>query len=235
MSSVLRDAARAAVVAAALVAAAAAQPGAAPELALPADGWLGFVAIPAGTVVMGAGDAQAFDNERWSAQAAQGRVDVEAFLIGRREVSVQQFAAFAAATGWRSEPQALAAPADHPVSFVAWTDALAYCRWLDAALRQAAAAPAPIADRLRTGWRVTLPTEAQWERAARGDDARAYPWGDAPRRDRANFDGTGTTPGGRYPCPECPFGLDDMSGNVWEWTRSPYQPYPYDEADDRRG
>ncbi len=203
--------------------------------ALPADPQLGFVEIPAGPTPMGSGDGQAYDNERWSRDAAEGTVDVPAFLLGRREVTVRQFGAFAGAVGWRADLRALDVPADHPVRFVSWTDALAYCRWLDALLRVSATTPAAIAERLRQGWRVTLPTEAEWEKAARGGDRRPYPWGDAPRRDRANFESNAPTPVGRFPCPECPFGLDDMSGNVWEWTRSPYQPYPYDPADDRRG
>ena len=64
---------------------------------------------------------------------------------------------------------------------------------------------------------------------------RVYPWGNAPRQDRANYGGRGTAPVGSFDCPECPFGLLDMSGNVWELTRSPYQAYPYDETDDREG
>lgn len=223
----------AAALAVVLAAAPAAQRAASGDPALPADPLLGFVEVPAGPFVMGSADPQAFDNERWSREAGEGTVDLPAFLIARRELTVRQFAAFAAATGWSADARALAAPADHPVTYVSWTDALAYCRWLEAALRAGSAAPARIADLLRAGWRVTLPTEAQWEKAARGADRRAFPWGAAPRRDRANFEGTGTTPVGRLPCPECPYGLEDMAGNVWEWTRSPYQPYPYDASDDR--
>jgi formylglycine-generating enzyme required for sulfatase activity len=197
---------------------------------LPADPLLGFVEIPAGTFVMGSGGEA---NERWSPGAEDGTVDLPAFYLARRELTVAQFAVFAGATGWSADRRALAAPPDHPVSYVAWTDALAYCRWLEAALKASKDTPPAIASRLTSGWHVTLPTEAQWEKAARGGDRRRYPWGDAPRRDRATFESAGPTPVGALPCPECPYGLDDMSGNVWEWTRSPYQPYPYDESDDR--
>lgn len=195
-----------------------------------------LVEIPAGSFVMGADAARdplAFDNERWPAGAPGSTVDVPLFFIGRHEVTVAQFADFVRATSWTVDARALAAPPDHPVAFVSWPDALAYCRWLEAALKTSPATPRDVAQLLHEGWRITLPDEAEWEKAARGTDRRIFPWGDEPRPDRANFDGTGTTPVGRFPCPECAHGLSDMSGNVWEWTRSPNQPYPYDPADDR--
>jgi formylglycine-generating enzyme required for sulfatase activity len=75
---------------------------------------------------------------------------------------------------------------------------------------------------------VTLPTEVQWEKAARGTDGRVYPWGNEPRTDLANFQGTATRPVGSVQCAECAYGLSDMSGNVWELTRTPYRDGPHD-------
>ena len=192
-----------------------------------------FVEIPAGPFTMGADpavDPRAFDNEKWSASASEGAVDVPAFYLARHEVTVAQYAAFVRATKAPVDPNTLAGQPTHPVTFVTWPNALAYARWLESVLAKQAG---PTGDLVRAGWRVTLPTEAQWEKAARGGDRRAYPWGDQPRQDRGNFAGTGTTPVGQYSCPECSYGLADMSGNVWEWTSSPYQPYPYDPTDDR--
>ena len=192
-----------------------------------------FVEIPGGLFIMGADpavDPRAFDNEKWSASAGEGTVDVPAFYLARHEVTVGQYAAFVRATNAPVDSNTLAGQPTHPVAFVTWPNALAYCRWLEGVL---AKAPGRAGDKVRAGWRVTLPTEAQWEKAARGGDRRAYPWGDQPRKDRGNFEGTGTTPVGQYACPECPYGLADMSGNVWEWTSSPYQPYPYDPSNDR--
>jgi formylglycine-generating enzyme required for sulfatase activity len=194
-----------------------------------------FVEIHSGPFIMGADptrDSSAFDNERWSATGGHGTVDLPTFYISRHEVTVGQFEAFARGATWTIDPRARAGTPSHPVSFVSWPDALAYCRWLEATLK-ASNETSPVGDRLRAGWRVSLPSEAQWEKAARGTDGRRYPWGSEPSRSRANYEGSGPTPVGQYPCPECPYGLADMSGNVWEWTRSPYQPYPYDETDDR--
>lgn len=203
---------------------------------LPDDALLGFVEIPAGLFLMGAdpaADPLAFDNERWPGASGQGTVDLPAYFISRYEVTAAQFATFAAAAGFAADPRALAAPPDHPVAHVSWPDALAYCRWLGAALHEAPQTPPTLAERLRAGWQVTLPSEAQWEKAARDADGRRYPWGTEMRRDRANFQSGAAAPVGSVPCPECPWGLADMSGNVWEWTRSPYRPYPFD--DDARG
>lgn len=205
---------------------------------LPETPLLGFVEIPDGSFLMGSDpgiDTLAYDVERWSAAQPQGVVDVPAFLIGRSEVTVAQFAAFVEATDHEVDPQALAGPPLHPVSFVSWPDALAYCRWLEELLRESPATPPELRTLLVEGWRLTLPSEAQWEKAARGGDGRIFPWGNELRRDRANFATDRPAPVGEVACPECPHGLSDMSGNVWEWTRSPWQPYPYDEADDREG
>ncbi len=117
---------------------------------------------------------------------------------------------------------------NHPVLGVRWYEAMAFCRWLT---QHAQYNP--------EGYLYCLPTEAEWEYAARGKQRRRYAWGnETPDEERANFDRNrnhnGTTPVGCFPLGATPdTGLDDMSGNVWEWTRSVFQAYPYDAHDGR--
>ena len=203
---------------------------------LPDEELLGFVEVPAGPFLMGSDpsvDTLAFDSERWAPGQLQGAVELLTFYIGRYEVTVAQFQAFVEATGFGVGDRTLDRPPDYPVAFVSWPDVLAYSRWLEATLKEGAETPSQLRRLLLDGWRVSLPSEAEWEKAARGTDGRIFPWGDEATRERANYAGSGTIPVGSFDCPECSFGLSDMSGNVWEWTRSPYQPYPYDETDDR--
>ena len=204
---------------------------------LPDEEVLGFVEIPAGPFLMGSDasvDPLAFDIERWSEARGQGTVDLPTFYIGRYEVTVAQFRAFVRATGYRVvDPTALEGQLDHPVVGVSWTDALAYARWLQETLGSSSSTPEPMRQLIGDGWKIGLPYEAEWEKAARGGDGRIYPWGREPRQDRANYRARGTSAVGSFECPECPHGLADMSGNVWELTSSPYQLYPYDPTDDR--
>jgi formylglycine-generating enzyme required for sulfatase activity len=94
---------------------------------------------------------------------------------------------------------------DHPVVNVSWHDAAAFCTWLSQL----------------TGFQFNLPTEAEWEKAARGTDGRIYPWGDEFEAKRLNSFENGireTTPAGKYsPEHDSPYGIADMCGNVWEW------------------
>jgi formylglycine-generating enzyme required for sulfatase activity len=202
---------------------------------LPDDEMLGFVEVAEGLFLMGSdpSDTLAFDNERWVDGSGPASVHVPTFYIGRFEVTTRQLRAFVEATGYRAAAEALSAPADHPAASVSWPDALAYARWLEEEMRASRRTPARIAQLLAEGWHVTLPTESQWEKAARGTDGRVYPWGDEPRTERANFQGTGTARVGSRDCPECAHGLADMSGNVWELTRTPFREGPHDPSDRR--
>ncbi|MGB5735375.1 MAG: SUMF1/EgtB/PvdO family nonheme iron enzyme [Thiohalocapsa sp.] len=108
-----------------------------------------------------------------------------------------------------------------PVVGVSWYEAETYCRWLGSeGIAQPADNGDPLADAQESIWQVRLPTELEWERMARGNDGRAYPWGDAePSRDRANCErhAGGTTSVGTYPSGLADSGAADVAGNVWEW------------------
>lgn len=206
--------------------------------ALPDDDLAGFVPIPAGSFLMGsdpAVDPMAFALEQWSPRDLQGRVELDAFYMARYEVTAAQFVAFVEATGHR-RPDAAAPIGEQPLlpaANVSWVDALRYTRWLDTELRSSPATPAPLRALLDDGWRVALPDEAQWEKAARGAEGAIFPWGDEPDRQAANFATGAPEPVGQRSC-ACAHGLSDMAGNVWEWTASPYQPYPHMSSDDVR-
>lgn len=181
-----------------------------------------FVRVPAGEFLMGSDrikDPAAYDNE-----LPQHLVTLPEYWIGRTEVTVDQFSAYVSSS--RAKTRAsndLANKADHPVVSVSWDDCNAFCEWVT---------------RLGSG-EVALPSEAEWEKAARGTDGRIYPWGNtAPIETRLNFGGGigTTTPVGKYGASgSSPSGCVDMAGNVWEWTRSlwggtdskPDYGYPY--------
>jgi len=178
---------------------------------LPDDPMLGFIEIPAGSFTMGAGKEA-------------HELDMYTFYIARYPVTVAQFRAFVEASGYEiGDFDALRDPDTRPVRWVSWHEALAYTRWLTKTLRQWPETSEPIAYLLARGWQFTLPSEAEWEKAARGTDARIYPWGNEPDPNRANYVDTGigtTSPVGCFPGGASPYGVEELSGNVWEWTRS---------------
>ncbi len=208
---------------------------------MPADLLPEFASIPAGEFLMGSPDAD--EDER-----PARRVHVDAFLLAVHEVTHAEYARFVQATGWRTPaiyelPVVVTAGGlererafrtigqpyvwvdgappldrlDHPVTLVRWTDAVAYCGWLAEA----------------TGRDVRLPSEAEWEKAARGGlDGKRYPWGDRLDRNSANFltDPSQKTAQGTTRCRTYPpngYGLFDMAGNVWEWVQDRSDPFSY--------
>jgi formylglycine-generating enzyme required for sulfatase activity len=120
---------------------------------------------------------------------------------------------------------------------VTWHEALDYCEWLHEKLGTSSAPEGgPIAKLVREhGWRVTLPSELEWEKAARGRLSDAvFSWGDEPDPIRANYRDSGVGDTSAVGCfPANGFGLCDMIGNVWEWTRSRDAAYPYRPDDGR--
>jgi len=217
--------------------------------AIPAPIRFDWVSIRAGAFLMGSDPN--VDQDALPEEMPQHSVTLPEYRISRVPVTVAQFAAFVNATGyltaaeqdgyawvWRNgeffqvdgatwqHPSGpgdnIVGREDHPVVTVSWYDAQMFCRWAG----------------------VSLPTEAQWEKAARGADGRIWPWGNTPPDvESCNFAmrSGATTPVDRFPAGGSPFGVLDMAGNVWEWTASlwgacedaPDFGYPYDPHDGR--
>ncbi|MBL4729612.1 MAG: formylglycine-generating enzyme family protein [Gammaproteobacteria bacterium] len=202
---------------------------------LPDEPLLGFVRIPSGSFTMGSNpalDRLAYENERWSSSRRQGTVEIDDFYIGMFEVTAAQFRAFTAEYPDLASGVAVDVKGDMPVTGMTWPEALAYARWLQQKLENSADTPLELRNYLAAGGQVSIPSEAEWEKAARGGDGRIFPWGNTPSTELANYGSSTVLAVGSRPCTECAFGLQDMSGNVWELTRSPLQDYPYNPNDD---
>ena len=208
---------------------------------LPAEPLLGFIEIPAGPFAMGSDRRR--DEQANGDELPQHEVNLVGYYLTRWPVTVAQFAAFVRDSGYKPrDPGCLKGVANHPVVYVTWHEAMAYSRWLNEKLRELArerlATAKPLPESERRFWQgladsflgVGLPSEAEWEKAARGDDGRIYPWGDQPDRHLVNYVETGlgtTNTVGCFPGGASPYGCEEMSGNVWEWTRSLSGGYPY--------
>jgi len=202
-----------------------------PGVGLREDGLpdIAWCEVPAGPFLMGSdkdGDPQAYSDEY-----PQHEVVVPRFAIAKYPVTVAQYAAFVEAGGygerrywtgagwqWKGEragPDTYGGAfdlANHPVVGVSWYEAVAFCRWLTERLHR-------VGD-LGPEEEVRLPAEAEWEKAARGMDGRIYPWGDAfdPQKCNMGETGIGTTSAvGIFPGETLPYGVQELSGNVWEW------------------
>ncbi|MBK7955261.1 MAG: SUMF1/EgtB/PvdO family nonheme iron enzyme [Candidatus Accumulibacter sp.] len=193
-----------------------------------------FVAVPRGAFWMGE------EGDR-NAPLHRNETLNYTYWIAETPVTVAQFAEFVAASADQGhDPDALNSPSNRPLVLVSWHDARAFCAWLSERWRSV----------LPAGWSVSLPSEAEWEKAARGGEQipasvryatiaqgfpvttaalhdnpsprRRYPWGDEWDADQANAeDGIGETrTPGCYAAGRSPHGCEDMAGNVWEWTRS---------------
>ena len=178
----------------------------------PADG-MTMVYVPDGTFLMGSTDSNsmAVSNEK-----PQHNLPLAAYWIDKTAVTNRMYALCVKAGACQlpsntisyKNPGYYGNPKydNYPVIYVNWSDAQSYCHWA----------------------KMYLPTEAEWEKAARGTDGRLYPWGDATLAcSLANFGGPGgcvgdTSPVGAYPSGASPYGALDMAGNVWEWVNDWY-------------
>ncbi len=210
---------------------------------LPTDEMLGFVRIAADPGFMIGTRRQ---DAAWVSKIIGGKADDDEindaltptpeFYIARYPVTVAQFRTFVEATGFAiGDADALADPDSRPVRRVNWYEAHAWCDWLNEMLATSpACAGSPMARLVREeGWRVALPSELEWEKAARGGlGGSAFPWPGEEDPNRANYAESQIGDTSAVGCFAANgFGLFDMVGNVWEWTPSIYLPYPDDPTD----
>jgi formylglycine-generating enzyme required for sulfatase activity len=189
------------------------------------------ILIPAGEFVMGSNPIK--DRDAHDREQPQHFLYLPDYYLGKTPVTNIEYLAFVQATGssppshWISGRLPIDKE-DHPVVGITWYEAQAYCSWLAEVTRKP----------------YQLPSEAEWEKGARGTDGRIYPWGDQwdPGLCNTKEGGDGdTVPVDSYPGGTSPYGILDVAGNIWEWTRSLWgkgakQPtfrYPYDPTDGR--
>ncbi len=210
-----------------------------------------FVTLLGNAFLMGSPERELSDlarryggtRESYREESPQHSLCLPAFAIARTPLTNALYAAYVVNSGalpplhWRGL-QPPSAISDHPVVNVSWQEALACCAWLatiaDCRLQIADEAGQIALLHLQSA--IRLPTEAEWEYAARGVDGRSFPWGEALDPALANTRASSlaaTTPVGSYPAGASPCGALDMAGDVWEWTASLERPYPYDPHDGR--
>ena len=194
-----------------------------------------FVRVPGGPFVMGSeGKADALPGELltqqeakydFSLEAPQHEVHLTEYLISQAPITRAQYERVRSSAGLEEfktlKSSFLATGPDVAVGGVNWVNALGFCTWCTD----------------QSGLKISLPSEAQWEKAARGTDSRHYPWGnDPPTNDHCYFAGIGSGPkpvNQKSPLGDSPYGCTDMLGNVGEWCNSVLAKYPFD-ADDGR-
>jgi formylglycine-generating enzyme required for sulfatase activity len=193
--------------------------------------------VPAGPFRMGSDKKK--DRSAEEAEFPQHEVNLPAYQISLYPVTNAHYGVFVADGGYtdkwrrcwtkagsdwkgnRTEPDQYGDPFDlpnHPLVGVSWYEAVAFCHWLTLRFREAG--------ELGPEQVVRLPSEAEWEKAARGPAGRIYPWGDQPDPNRANDGETGlaaTSPVGCFPGGLSPYQCEEMAGNVWEWCLTKWQ------------
>ncbi len=230
---------------------------------LPKEPLFGFVHIPAGDFLMGTreedikGLIEKFGGEEntYKDETPQHKITLPDYYMARYSVTTAQFKTFVEESGHKPDMEAsLRGLPTRPAVYVTWYDAVAYCKWLDEKLKTAAPNRKGSNEAEENFWRglesgrltVTLPSEAEWEKAARGGlppplgrgaggEVRNFPWGEDVNLDKVNGNMVigRTSAVGAFPLGKSPYDLQDMSGNVWEWTRSNYKNYEYDPKDGR--
>jgi formylglycine-generating enzyme required for sulfatase activity len=158
---------------------------------------LTMIHIPSGKFMMGSNDG--YDNEK-----PPHEVDLDGYWIGKYEITFSQYDGYCKKMGKEEQSDKGWGREKQPVINVSWDEAAAYCQWLSR----------------ETGLTFQLPTEAQWEKAARGTGGLIYPWGNIFDKNKCNSYESGLKvpmPVGSYPSGKSPYGCMDMAGNVWEW------------------
>jgi len=188
-----------------------------------------WIEVPAGNFIMGSNEA---DREAFHDEMPQHIATINApYLIASTPITNAQYKVFVQDTGHPTLKHGNNEDVcDCPVTYISWYDALAFCKWLTQEMQKAKRF------QNENNLYVTLPNEAQWERAARGTNGQRFTWGNnAPNVFLLNYnrrDGS-PTPVGSYPSGISPVGCLDMAGNVWEWTLDTERKYPYIETENQ--